>query len=222
MAVVCWSGGVDSTLVLYDLALEAKNGRGCKHGVRALTIVQPQVPCQPQGALARAALKVRFRELGLRFDHAVLTMRVSGRFYPTSVGSGLVQPLFWVGSAVNYLAGDEDLYLGYVHGDCIWHYIGHLRAAFTGLLGVSGRSGNLVMPLEWSRKAEVIERAQGLGLYEQCWWCEGDQDKLVRLPRGRLGPCGECPACKTHKTGLWQLEMGLFKSSEGGEGKVST
>jgi len=207
MAIVCWSGGLDSTLVLCDLARAMKDGHAPdKHGVRALSIVHEQVPCQPQARIARASLRVRFKEMGLRFDQTTVALKSSGRFQATR-GSGLAQPLFWLGIAVSYLEEDEDLYMGYVHGDCVWHYSDHLKAAFGGLQGVGGRTGKLCLPLEWLRKVDVILKCQDLGLYDHCWWCEGDQADLVKLEHGRLGPCGRCPACETHGVGLWLLEQ---------------
>lgn len=135
--LVCWSGGLDSTLTLVDLAKRyAATPKGelppDKYGLRALSIVHQQVPCQPQASKSRAAIRSLMKKRGWSFRHSTVYCRTKGRFEAT-VGTGLSQPLFWLSMAVGYLEEDEDLYMGYVHGDCIWHYTEHLMACFRAL-----------------------------------------------------------------------------------------
>jgi 7-cyano-7-deazaguanine synthase in queuosine biosynthesis len=209
MSLVCWSGGLDSTLVLHRLATEHRDGTLYHpHGVRALTIHHSQVSTnRPAADAARAAVKEKFRRSGFTVGYLEVTVRQSARSWRTEnfIGSSdNPQALLWLTLAVNYLERDESLHAGYIRGDDYWHHAGEFGKAFGTLQELAGRTGRMFHPLEWLSKADVITEAKRLDLYRHCWWCEEGAPKVVR---GKARPCGKCKSCRTNDTALWQLSQ---------------
>lgn len=205
MSLVCWSGGLDSTLVLHRLAVEQRDGAMYHpHGVRALTILHPQIAMhEGAAAKARKSLAEKFRALGLTIGYVEITVKQDARSWRAEqfVGSSdNPQALLWLTTAVNYLERDESLHTGYIRGDDYWHNANRYQTAFDALQAVSGHTGQMFHPLEWDSKADVIRRAKELDLHDLCWWCEEPELKTVR---GKVQACGKCKSCETHRIGEW-------------------
>ncbi len=205
MSLVCWSGGLDSTLVLHRLAVEQRDGTAFhQHGVRALTILHPQVSMhEAAAAKARKAVKEKFRRSGLTIAYIEVTIGQTAAAWrqPGMIGSSAnPQALLWLTTAANYLEHVEDLYSGYIRGDDFWHNAGRYHAAFDALQAVAEHTGRMVHPLEWDSKADVIRQTKEAELHDLCWWCE--EIKLKRV-RGKPQPCGKCKSCETHAAGEW-------------------
>lgn len=214
MALVCWSGGLDSTLVLYDLAVRYRDDKTPPdaHGLRAVSVVHHQVSCQKQARRARNAIRRAMRKENLAFRHAAVRWRASGEFSGHQAEGGLAQPGLWLAVAQSYLLDDEDLYLGYVKGDDVWHHFSELKQAFAGMQGLAGKTGRLLTPLEWDRKADVIARIRRAKLYRHCWYCEGSNWRGDEPKE----PCGVCVPCRTHRAARWVLRQ------EGGSARPLT
>lgn len=207
MSLVCWSGGLDSTLVLHNLAIGQRDGLEFhKHGVRALTINHPQIGCcQRRAEKARWAVKAHFRRIGLTISYIEVTIEQTAQSWRTEsfvIGSGNPQATLWLTIAANYLDNDENLYTGYIRGDDFWHRADLYCQAFGAIQRLAERGGGFTHPLEWTDKAEVIAQTKKLKLYDLCWWCEE-----IRPPRhnGRIVSCGKCASCITNDMGLWKL-----------------
>lgn len=196
MALVVWSGGCDSTLVLHDVAKE-------QGGARALSVRHFQVLAAEESAAARGKLLARFKKMGLNIEHSTVKVDQEDSWVQGyHCDGGLAQPILWLSMAVSYLTEDEDLYFGYHKGDDFWTFSFPFADAFRALQKVRGGKGKLRYPLEHLHKADILKRLQALGLYRDCWYCE--------TPRRKPGKrCGKCRPCITHRTALWQLSEGL-------------
>lgn len=194
MSLVCWSGGCDSTLVLYEQAARTK-----KHEVvRAVSINHSQVPAIESSKRARKALLARFREMGFFIDHAEVTVNSEGDFFVGGDG-GMFQAPFWLAVASGYLRMGDHLYMGYVREDDFWHYRSWAHQIFDAVKVFMHTDGELKYPLEWTTKAEVIRKLKALNLLDLCWWCEdGEKERIV--------PCGKCNSCLRHNNALAQIE----------------
>jgi 7-cyano-7-deazaguanine synthase in queuosine biosynthesis len=189
MSVVLWSGGCDSTLVLYDLMKEQYDKREFAK-IKVVSIVHNQVNAAAESRRARKQILKWFKKKGWGTPyHYEVTIDGCN----ADKGRGLTQPPIWLSMGMLHTAKDEDLYCGYIKTDCIWHYVGFLHQAFNNLQGLLGKSGTLQMPLEWETKAGVIKRLKEAGLYDLTWYCE--QPK-------RGAKCGDCEPCITHEMGL--------------------
>jgi len=201
-ALVLWSGGCDSTLVLYDLLKEGRS-------VRTISITNNQIGNDKIQCRARKKIRTWFskwirKEFGKRgmftsFEVNISSFDHNGYQGPGMVDNGsMVQPGLWVNIASLYSTKKEDLFVGWCRGDDIWH---HRNSIFNSFGNVSkevlSKSGSLWAPLEWTRKSEIIRRLKSIGLYDLTIWCEENDKKE---------PCGECVPCRTHNMNLWELE----------------
>lgn len=187
-ALVCWSGGCDSTLVLYELGTAAR----AWEPVRAVSFTHPQVPAADEQRRARAAILKEMRSRGLAIQHAEVTLQHKGDFDAPG-GNGSIQPVLWLSLALPYLRKEDDLYLGYVSEDNVWHYREWLYGAFANFKVFDHHEGSLRLPLEWVKKDEVHEKLRKLGLLRLCWTCEDPK-------KGKT--CGKCGPCSRRGWGL--------------------
>lgn len=208
MSLLLWSGGLDSTLILHDIAKEARDGtKHHPHGIRVLSVIHEQVGChQKAAAKSRESIKIWLRRQGMSPTFINLEWKQEWRSWRAEQGIGSAnnpQAFLWFTIAMNYLEPDEDLYAGYIRGDDFWHHIGAVRHSFGALKALAGHGGTMIFPLEWERKSDVIRRTKELGLYDLCWWCEENSPPKVNR---KLVACGKCQSCLTNEAGLWELE----------------
>lgn len=171
MALLLWSGGCDSTLLLYDLLNAQKKGdelvgryitiKATEH-IRTISVNDKQVAGSAHARKARDILLPLLRKrFNNRFVHGETTVSRKGLFIDNPNG-GLIQPCLWLFHAAGYLDSAEDLYAGYIRGDDIWHYYGWIHQAFAAFQALTHRTGQLKLPLEWIHKSEILHRLKKL------------------------------------------------------------
>lgn len=221
MALVLFSGGCDSTYLLANLLrgyfLADENG-ATDNGpvspdkipqIRTIAVTHPQIEARDESRAARKAVLAKLRKLkhpirqggfegeGKRgIDHGEVKILQQG--IHTAWCSGLLQPPIWLFTAIPYLEENEDLYVGYVRGDDIWHYKQILLELFDRLKRLTQRNGRLIFPLEWVDKHDIIEYLKRANLDKDVWYCED--------PKTPFKPCKKCKSCETHKLALLQYE----------------
>ena len=189
--LVLWSGGCDSTLDLV-WALKAKNAH-----VRTISFTHPQLGANLEQTVARSKLKKKLEKKYGAFESLEF-----------SLGDGLInqyglaQPVMWTTNAAMALLKDEDLLVGYIRGDDVWHYRSELLSIFQICQKLTGKEGEILFPLEWVDKGEVIGYLHEEGLLKDTFWCE----KPENIGRS----CGECSSCKIHN--LHKKQVKLTKS----------
>lgn len=190
MSLVCWSGGCDSTLVLYNLV---KNRR-CDEIVRAVSITHPQIYAAKESKTARANISKFLHAKGYGFLHSEIEVSNKGHV-PVIKGNGIAQGALWLSMSSLHLEEKEDLYFGYIREDDIWHYRNWFFCAFFDLKTMMGKEGAVKIPLEWHTKTEVLKELPK-DLLKLCWWCESPK-------KGKA--CGKCKPCVRHKKAVADL-----------------
>ncbi len=201
MPLVLWSGGCDSTLVLFDL-LRKRQAQGIlglpDDPVRAVSFTHPQVMAQEENRKARLALIPILENRFGKFARSEFAITLDG--FGCSTNGGCIQPMMWMLQAALCLEKSEDLYIGYVRTDCALVYRPQLYAGFSAIQEMNYRTGKLFFPLEWTQKPEIITRLKTERLYRHTWYCESPEN-------GKK--CGKCSPCTTHRTALWKISQGL-------------
>jgi len=193
-ALVCWSGGADSTLILHEMARV--------HGtpespVRAVAITSSQVTARKHEKRARTRLLRTFLKQGLHVSLSEIHVEVvSGAGLEWH---GLPQAVLWL-YASQMLGPTEHLVLGYIKGDDWIADRAEFWAVFNALQKVGGRTGELWTPLRYIEKRGVLDGLKTRKLLDLTWWCE--------VPPKHKGnkPCGTCESCQRHEAALWRLE----------------
>ena len=196
MAVVLFSGGCDSTLVLYQIAMNQLKQNVCGY-VTAVSIEHDQVPAAKEQKRARELIKTEFLERQLPIEF--IEVKIKHESGSIRNNYGLPQPPIWLSMSSLYVDKNDTVYLGYHDGDDYWHYKEHAEQAFKSFSKVQDKHDiKIEYPLEFQSKAEIITELKARGLYNLCWYCEN--------PTIESTVCGTCNSCKTHLTALWQIE----------------
>lgn len=200
MSIVLFSGGCDSTLVLYNLLMnDYKTGNNFTT-ITALSINHCQIIANEQNKKARENFRGEIRKRGL--DHLVSFCDVDINSTCGSIHSigeyGLSQPIIWSAIAMLYMHFDDTIYLGYHRGDDFWEYRTEFENIILNVCKICDKKINIEYPLRGMEKSEIIQTLKDRGLYDICWYCE--------YPTSDNNPCGKCVPCRTHRTALWQNE----------------
>lgn len=211
-AVVLWSGGVDSTYIIWRFLETMEIG-----GVKYDKIKVMQVDWHNQAGVegnryARDSIKkvlnTKYRDT---IDSLVTFVEEHTiTFTDPLVGGGLMQPPLWLLIGLYCVNLTDDLIFGYVKTDCFWHKANDFNMASFHIQKIMGKEDVILRyPLEWMQKHEIIsEMKKGFSeLYEACWYCEfGNHTR---------GPCKKCESCTTHQMAELYIES-LESSNDSG------
>lgn len=181
--VVYWSGGCDSTALLFWLA-----NKFPERSIKAVSFNMENVMNSKADKYAREELKLRFRQLGI--DNIWFTESDASLSYVGNNG-GLGQPPMWLSFLPTVISTDSSVMFGYIKGDDIWHFINPFKRVFYGLCEIMQSNSKCYFPLEFVDKKGVVRYLKKYDLLQYCNWCENRQlgSKLEE-------PCGTCPSCK--------------------------
>lgn len=196
---VLWSGGCDSTLLLYEL-IEA-------FGAESVVAVSYKYPWLLEKKyqtekLHREAFKTKMALRGhsairhTEFDIQAFTQSGDGL---TQQGGGLPQSIGWLLSIPFYVANGSKVYNGAIKCDDTSLVLTEYGALFENMSSILERNIHLRLPYLHLEKYEVLEKLMGYDLYEEAWYCE--------MPHEVNHPCYECHPCATHLSALMALKV---------------
>jgi len=196
--LILWSGGVDSTLILYKSLIQSN--RGCS--VRTLSINHPQVAGVKRMKEARAAI-VSYLKQRYDFSTIEIDFQVDGKTIDDIKHDGLTQPLLWLFPALMYVDDDEPIVTGDIEGSGVLRHFDKLLGIVDYSAAILGKRITMDTPLLHYSKAEVIKEFRSLdeNLFLMTRYCESKKKK----------PCMKCGSCIVHATALWQLESKLIR-----------
>lgn len=189
--IVIWSGGNDSTLVLWNELEE--------HGkVEAWTfdwqcVHKLQRDCEGR---ARSRFETKVQEMGWELSSKVITIAHSEiiPYGHTVMHTALFVPM------VVYLAPVESIiFWGFCFGDDFWQFktlfewIKHYQCE------LMQKKINFEYPLYGKKKYEILNEIRELGLQDCVWSCES--------PKESLQPCGKCNCCITEKLAHYEYKL---------------
>lgn len=194
--LVAFSGGCDSTLLLYHAARRYGTPES---PVRALSFIADQVHKRKSERETAARIKIlkEFKKRGLHVKQELVELSI--KHGCGMLHHGLPQAVMWL-YGTQVLKEDETFAMGYIKGDDWIAHQADFRQVFSSLQKIAGRRGSLWTPLEWTEKRGVIHQLEELDLLKLTWWCENPPAKKS------AGPCGDCTTCQTHETAAWKLE----------------
>lgn len=187
MIVLCYSGGIDSTVLLYELRHQG-------HEVRAVGFDYGQTHVRELSA-AYAITK----QLGVEFITVDLPT-IWGSSLTDGTG-GVVVPnrnmiMIAMAGSLAMAAGAEAVAIACHRGDhalfpdCRPRFLDPTAEA---LMAATGRRVRLLRPFTHWSKLEIIQRGLQLGVpFERTWSCY----------EGGTEPCGECLACRERREAL--------------------
>lgn len=207
---VVWSGGADSTLALTDKARNTTKA----WPVHALTMVgHPQlapIHLKNQRAAMRRYL-VWAKKQGFHVIHRIIEVKFNVGVKEFGMYGNGGQAMVWLCHLAPYFQNNADVKFGYIRGDDFWHRRHQFEKAFRGLAGLDDSTWNLVFPLEWHTKVDVLKELTGFSVPNNCWWSCDESKKVGK-------PCGWCKKCKELK----QVRAEIKASSKAVMKKITT
>lgn len=197
-----WSGGTDSTLLLYELL----DTYGPEH-VFAITYKYPWLlDAKAQSEkIAREAIKAKLSTMGSKFrgfSHTELAInqeQINGPFMQAFQGGGLPQAVAWLLSVPIYASENSYIYDGGIRCDDLTLRLEEYHTLFRGVAGVMRKGLTLREPYIYYTKANVLEKLIEYDLYDVAWFCE--------QPKDVTKPCYRCTPCTTHISALIELSI---------------
>jgi len=202
--LIPWSGGIDSSLILYDALywwygtkdvtwsvpghhdnyiFKRKDGRPRTIAMECTQIDSNQEEMQTK---SRDKLMRFFKRKKWDFDHTTIQIPTNDH---VSISGSFPQPIMWLTQAALYVRDEEPLLMGWIRGDDATARWCEFRDLWRMLTNINGKRSELILPLHTYRKYHVVERAKDLGILSKCWYCENPKDN------GR--PCQQCDCCLT-------------------------
>lgn len=201
---VMWSGGCDSTLLLYEV-IET-------YGIENVVAVSYNYPWllnnkSKSEDVHRDAFKAKLKATNKTYatkpinhlEFKIDMKCVSGEFQDI-YGAGLPQAVAWLLSVPICAKDDSYIYTGALKSDDLTLQLDAYHDMFSGISRTLNRKIYLREPYLYLTKANVIEKLIRYGIYDATWFCE--------MPCDINDPCCQCVPCKTHIAALTELSLG--------------
>lgn len=198
--LILWSGGLDSSLVLY-YALEWWHGPqstnwkindryNCEYECSekdkkpwTLTIESNQLDSKQQELqkISRNKLTKFFKSKKWDFEQKTINLN------DTVYCGTFPQPLMWLTQAALCIKDEEPLMVGWIRGDDATSHLHELQKLWKILIKLNGKRSKLITPLRFDTKYDVLREIRNKKIENKCWYCESPTDKNR--------PCGKCIPC---------------------------
>ena len=202
-AILLFSGGFDSTLVLADMCNCAKPGSkiyavSIDHNITGAHKLRREYESQ---LLILRELRKMYPDITIH--HEIIKVE-SNWYLSDSINTiGLSQPIFWICNIIPFLEEGDCLHIGYNQDDQAILHEQDIRDMFSAALRIQAdKHVELHFPIKYLDKTEVIERllTNYSSVAQYCISCEADYYNSGKL-------CGECLPCKHIKQALFNISL---------------
>jgi 7-cyano-7-deazaguanine synthase in queuosine biosynthesis len=202
--IVFWSGGYDSTLLVWKEAQRAKDDRTEVVSTWSLRWDRLDEKKMESERLCREAftefvkseLKVTIVNKSIDFKHEI-----------NPGGDGSMQAALFVPLCAYLAPEDSTILFGFHKGDDYWqtwHTFDYVRRYIAESMH---KEVSFEFPLQGMKKYVVIQEIRRLGLERFCWTCE--------TPDGVMRECGNCIPCRNKKVAEFEMTLNGVSDNEG-------
>lgn len=191
---VVWSGGLDSTLILYDLIKKNID-------VSVITF-ETDVFGRDKNILEQVA-RTRFLQ---KFSNTKITEYKIKLDFPYTDNihgeGGICQQPYMINLIGLYGKKDTTYHFGYHKGDDFFTWHNEHIKILENINTIMCKNVNVNFPLRHMQKWQIIDRIQYYGLDDYVWFCEYPGNS-----HNGKSECGNCNPCKTHMEHLQLAKM---------------
>lgn len=201
---IMWSGGADSTLLLYELLDAYGSDR-----VVAISYTYPWLTDIKKDSekKQRDAFKAKMNLRGDRYSQFChMTFDVSNKYegfnsskFVSIQSGGLPQSIAWLFSIPLYVPDMSYVYTGAIRTDDLTYYKNEYGEIIRNISKILQRDFIYREPYIQLQKHDVLEKLFLYSIYDVTWFCE--------LPDQSHQPCLECTPCKDHLLALHYLSQ---------------
>ena len=214
MRVVSFSGGLDSTKILLDLAREMNerdindienillisanieitgSERNKREFANRTKIIEKVQKMYPRARIYRYELDIS--------ENKEVSYNINFE------GRGLSQPIFWLTGLIPIVANNSIFYMGYLHDDQALIKIHSIVEAFKYLCDINNLNAKIEFPLIYQNKRDIIEwfiDNKLVEFFDLCTYCESNEDSDC---------CSNCISCESFINALIELLIAADKKS---------
>lgn len=209
-AVVLFSGGFDSTLVLADIVSAASDtdtiyAVSIQHNLTGVQKLRREYESQ---LLILRELRKRFPKI--KIEHEVITVESNWISGDTSSSRGLAQPILWLCNLIPLLQQGDVIYVGYNKDDqAIIHLDNITNLLKAACVIQENKKLSVEYPLKYRPKVDVLRRilTDYPYLFDVCTSCES------MLYAGE-NVCGSCTPCQHLKEALLLISLDANEQAE--------
>ncbi len=191
---VVWSGGLDSTLILYDLIKRDVDVSVITFETDVFGLDKHHLEQSTRQRFLQKFSKNKIQEYTIKLDFPYTDIK--------GYNGGLTQQPFMISMISLYGKLDTIYHFGYHKGDDFFSYHSEHMKISENINYVMGKNVQLNFPLKFMHKWEIIDAIQTYGLDDYVWYCEYPENS-----KNGKQPCGECVPCKTHEQHSQLLKM---------------
>jgi 7-cyano-7-deazaguanine synthase in queuosine biosynthesis len=195
---VIWSGGLDSTYLLYKVAEQFGT---YDRPIQTIYLDHFQLDkksiCEKK---ARDELLILLRNKGLHIETNTITISATENMHHNQRG-GSSQSYMWISSVLPYMKYNGVLHMGIVLGDTSIEYLHLLQDLVIVSNKIMRFEIQLSSPLLYMSKLDILSNWYEVcdrDIYKAIWYCE--------LPIVETA-CGNCNSCVTHQSALIQMAL---------------
>lgn len=175
---ICWSGGCDSTLLLY---WNAKNNPNDTINAISIVIDEQNTQQRKMEKKTREKLKkllpknIKYHEIRVKTELSNMTWQMP----------------IWACYVIPTLSDGDTLKMAYLSSDGkdFWLKRDDLVKSFEALMKLQGKPNcKILFPYEENTKGWIIQQLKAIKLYKYTWYCGS--------PKGNK-PCKKCMKCKS-------------------------
>lgn len=197
---VMWSGGTDSTLLLYELikTYGAGNVFAISYDYQWLTENKKNSE-KAHRELLKSKLNCMEFMNGNKINHTNIKIEnttISGNALYLNA-PGLPQSIAWMISIPLYIPDNSYIYIGNIKDDDLALNLDHYHNLFESISGLLYKNIILREPYLYFHKYQILDKLFQYDLYDSTWSCE--------MPEKTNVCCGKCIPCINHKNALREL-----------------
>jgi 7-cyano-7-deazaguanine synthase in queuosine biosynthesis len=191
---ILWSGGMDSTLILYETLRYYDPSQ-----VRAYSFIYPWLDTKKaeRERKYRNSFKMFMDIKGIRFDHVEMGLNFSDLSTVVNIkGLGNVQFYTWMTQVLPFLDDGDAIYTGHLQDDTSPTALEAMGNLMDYAAKILARDMSYRTPLLHFHKTDVIWACMQAEIYNTAWFCECPTTD---------DPCMMCEPCRTHMAALYVL-----------------
>jgi 7-cyano-7-deazaguanine synthase in queuosine biosynthesis len=202
---VAWSGGCDSSLLLYKISEELK-----KDNKEVTALISKSGFIGKRKEVSEEMARISFEDalLARKIEIKKLTIQtiIDQRFGETGVNQGYAQAGLWVLEFLPIMKDNSVIHFGYIKDDDFWLFDHHFTKMVEQYCKMLNKNITLSFDLAFYTKVDVISELIELDLLDKVWFCE--------TPPEVGKACGNCHPCQTHKVALLNQQVEDFEDMQ--------
>lgn len=205
--IVIWSGGADSTLLLYETGLK------CKERNMPVDAIHINVPyldknkCDKEKECREYMLE-RMKAEGIEVKYSEIKIdsdtwqndHYDGRG-KENINWFLPQQMMWTILALQLSPDGSDVFFGYIRHDDFFSIVNEIKNLWYYANLAQNKNIKFHTPYESLFKHNILSQCMEYGIFDHTWTCENP----IKHDDGRIETCKTCHPCESRRDALFYL-----------------